>query len=39
MIFFNEDFDELELTEEERKEIYYATAELIQKRLQKVRSV
>lgn len=32
-------FDELGLTEEERKEVYYATAELVQQRLQKAKSV
>ena len=32
-------FDKLGLTEEERKEIYRATAELVQQRLQKARSV
>lgn len=32
-------FDKLGLTEEERKEIYYATTELVQKRLQKAKSV
>jgi len=32
-------FDELGLTEEERKEVYYATAELVQHRLQKAKSV
>jgi len=32
-------FDELGLTEEERKEIYRATAELVQQRLQKAKSV
>lgn len=30
-------FDEFGLTKEERKEVYYATAELVQQRLQKVR--
>lgn len=32
-------FAELELTEKERKEVYYATDELVQQCLQKVRSV
>ena len=32
-------FDELGLTEEERKEAYYVTAELVQQRLQKARNV
>ena len=31
-------FDELGLTKEERKEIYYSTAELVQQRLQKAKS-
>lgn len=31
-------FDKLGLTEEERKEVYYAKAELVQQCLQKVRS-
>lgn len=32
-------FDELGLTEGERKEVYWATAELVQQRLQKAKSV
>jgi hypothetical protein len=32
-------FDALGLTEEERKEVYYAVAELVQNRLKKARSV
>jgi len=32
-------FDALDLTEEERKEVYYAVAELVQNRLKKARSV
>lgn len=32
-------FDELGLTEKERKEVYWATAELVQQRLQKAKSV
>jgi hypothetical protein len=31
-------FDALGLTEEERKEVYWAVAELVQNRLQKARS-
>jgi len=32
-------FDALGLTEEERKEVYWATAELVKNRLDKARSV
>jgi hypothetical protein len=32
-------FDALGLTEEERKELYYAVAELVQNRLKKAKSV
>lgn len=32
-------FDKLGLTEEERNEVYWATAELVQQRLQKAKSV
>lgn len=32
-------FDALELIEEERKEIYWAVAELVQNRLEKARSI
>ena len=38
MELFNKEVDELGLTEEERKEVYYATAELVQQRLQKAKS-
>lgn len=32
-------FDELSLTEEERKEVYWAACELVKQRLEKARSV
>ena len=32
-------FDALDLTEEERKEVYWAVAELVKNRLEKARSV
>lgn len=37
--FLMDIYNELGLTEEERKEVYYATAELVQQRLQKAKSV
>ena len=39
MKLFNKEPDELGLTEEERKEVYWAAAELVQQRLPKARSV